>query len=244
MATSRNTLRQLVAGMMVISPIVLGAQTTSVVVVGVADAATGAPLTDARVRVPEANRAGTTNWIGEAFIPGIKAGRHTVEARKLGYEPGSVDVLVRGDSVGVVFRLIRVTPSLDTVVIRGVPVPWYLEEFERRRQGAFGRFLVAAQLDSLWNETVADVAARRFPGLRVEWVYPREFHLVSTHAATFLNKRCVPDVYVDRIYRRDDEVLALAAGEVAGIEYYSIAPPVQYQRLGQECGAILIWTKR
>ena len=57
---------------MVISRIMLGAQTTSVVVVGVADAAAGAPLTEARVRVPEANRAGTTNWIGEALLPGIR----------------------------------------------------------------------------------------------------------------------------------------------------------------------------
>jgi hypothetical protein len=146
--------------------------------------------------------------------------------------------------VGVVFRLIPVTPSLDTVVIRGVPVPWYLEEFERRRQGLFGRFLVAAQLDSVWSETVADVAARRFQGLRVEWIYPLQYHLVSTHASTFHSRRCKPDVYVDRVYRNDDEVLSLSAGEVAGIEYYSIAPPVQYQRLGQECGAILIWSKR
>ena len=231
-------------GMIVLSPIVLRAQATSVVVVGVADAATGAPLTEARVGVPDAKRTGTTNWIGEAVLAGISPGKHNVEARKLGYEPANALVLVRGDSVGVVFRLIRVTPSLDTVVIRGVPVPWYLEEFERRRQGLLGRFLVAAQLDSVWSETIADVAARRFPGLRVEWIYPDQFHLVSTHASTFLRRRCKPDVYVDRIYRRDDEVLAVTAGEVAGIEYYSIAPPVQYQRLGQECGAILIWTKR
>src|SRR6266576_1367791 len=85
---------------------------TTVVVAGVADAETGAPLTDALVRLPDLGRAARTDWIGEARIPGIKPGPVRIEVRKLGYAPSDITLMVKGDSIGPVFMLSRAT-TLD-----------------------------------------------------------------------------------------------------------------------------------
>ena len=149
-----------------LAPTALPAQMhKSVVVVGVADEITGAPLAEARVRVADLDRVAMTDWIGEARLVDVTRGQHRIEARQLGYEPASVSLLVNGDSVGVVCRLLRVSPTLDTVRITGAPVPWYLEKFEHRRHVGRGHFLTPSQLDSLGSEFGADVPVRHFPGL-------------------------------------------------------------------------------
>lgn len=228
-----------------LTPAAVLAQSRSVIVAGVADAATGAPLTDALIEVPDVHRVARADWLGEVRIGDIPAGERLVKARMMGYQPASVTLLVRGDSVGVVFRLIRATPSLDTVHIHGVAVPAYMEQFERRRQVGLGRFLVAAQLDSIPSESVADFIARRFPGLHADWNQSRtEVDLRSTHTTTSLQYVCAPHIYVDGLFVRGDILAGLASGDIAGVEYYSIAPPVQYARLGAVCGVILFWTKR
>src|SRR5258708_2805785 len=102
---------------------VLEAQTTSVVVAGVADAENGAPLTDALVRLPDLGRAARTDWIGEARIAGIKLGPVRIEVRKLGYAPSEITLMVKGDSIGPIFMLSRATTlATVTVLWRVVPV--------------------------------------------------------------------------------------------------------------------------
>jgi hypothetical protein len=41
-----------------------------------------------------------------------------------------------------------------------------------------------------------------------------------------------------------DDIAALSAGDVGGVEYYSNAPPVQYNRGGAVCGVMVVWTRR
>jgi hypothetical protein len=234
---------------MALAPTVLpGQMHKSVVVVGVADEITGAPLTEARVRVTDLDRVATTDWIGEARLVDVARGQHRIEARQLGYEPASVTLLVNGDSVGVVFRLLRVSQNLDTVRVTGARVPGYLEEFEHRRHLGLGRFLTSAQLDSLGSELVADVAGRRFPGLLVAWSSDHAaVQILSSHTTTSLDHLCVPQIYIDGFFRNSDALVTLEAADVAGVEYYTIAPPPQYvrnDRSGWGCGTLVIWTKR
>lgn len=90
------------------------------------------------------------------------------------------------------------------------------------------------------------MVARRFPGLRAEWNTSRTaVGLVSTRGSTPSTPECGPQVYIDGSYLGADALLpSLAAGDVAGVEYYSIAPPAQYTRAGPWCGTILFWTRR
>jgi hypothetical protein len=232
-----------------LAPTALPAQMhKSVIVVGVADEITGAPLAEARVRVTDLDRVAMTDWIGEARLVDVTRGPHRIEAQQLGYQPANVTMLVNGDSVGVVFRLLRVSSTLDTVRITGARVPAYLEEFERRRRVGLGRFLTSSQLDSLRSELVADVAARRFPGLLVRWSSDHTaVQILSSHTTTSLDHLCVPQVYIDGFFRNSDDLVTLQAADVAGIEYYTLAPPPQYvtnNKSGWGCGTLVIWTKQ
>jgi hypothetical protein len=224
-----------------------GQANKSVVVVGVADAITGAPLTNARVQISDLRRVARTDWIGEARVADVPSGEHRIEVRQLGYEPADAPLLVRGDSIGVVFRLLRSAQSIDTVRINGAVIPSYLEEFERRRRSGLGRYLTSPQLDSIPTESLADFAARRFTGLRAEWdISHTSVNLSSTRGPTSFTQVCKPQIYIDGYFRdrAEEDLGSLAAGDVAGVEYYTVAPPVQYSRSGPGCGTILIWTRR
>ena len=77
------------------------AQTTakaSVVIAGVTDAQTGAPLAEAEVSVSDINVSARTDWSGEVRIPNVAAGKHKFEIRRAGYEPLDVDLLVQGET--------------------------------------------------------------------------------------------------------------------------------------------------
>jgi len=240
----RETQEKALALLVLFTPAVGSGQANrSVIVVGVADAMTGAPITDATVQIPDLHRVARTDWIGEASVGNVTPGEHRIEVRQLSYEPAEASILVRGDSIGVVFRLVRSAQFLDTVRINGVMIPSYLEEFERRRRLGLGHYLSSRQLDSIPTEPVADFVARRFTGLRAQW---NTSHTAVGLGSTRSNRPCAPQIYIDGYFvdKPEEIVGSLAAVDVAGVEYYSIAPPVQYSRAGPGCGTILIWTRR
>jgi len=224
---------------------------TSVVVAGVADADTGAPLTDALVRLPDLGRAARTDWIGEARIAGIKPGLVRIEARKLGYAPADVTLIVNGDSIGPVFMLSRSTAALDTVRVFGQLVPARLEEFERRRHMGIGRFLTDSVLEKEGNLSLAVALSMRLPGIRAvqDPDIPSHSRLVSTRIGATtprgrgLQLDCAVDVYLDGFLYLDD-IDSISPREIAGVEFYTMgsAPP-RYRRGTGSCQVMLIWSK-
>ena len=125
----------------------LAAQTpakAAVVIAGVTDAQSGAPLADAEVSVSDLNVSARTDWSGEVRIPNVAAGQHKFEIRRAGYAPLDVDLMVQGDSIGPVFRLAKAatpagSPALAPVKVAGDPSTSYLADFERRRAQGRGR---------------------------------------------------------------------------------------------------------
>ena len=133
---------------------------------------------------------------------------------------------------------------LDTVHVTATRVPEYLEEFESRRVRGLGHYLTEAQLDSTKHERLADLIARRFTGIRAQWISGGEVSLVSTRGPISFHKPvCAPHVYIDAVFGRPD-LGSFQSGDVVGVEYYSDVPPVQYKRAGSQCGVILIWTRK
>lgn len=226
---------------------VVGAQTkTSVIVAGVADAETRAPLSDALVRLPDLGRAARTDWIGEARIPGIRPGQTRIEVRKVGYAPSDITLMVKGDSVGPVFMLSRATSALDTVRVFGQPAPARLQEFVTRRRLGIGRFLTDSVLEKEGSRSLVLVLSMRFPGVRAvpDPYTATHYHLVSTRGTGRLGGLgCAVDVYLDGFLYMDD-VDALYPTEIAGVEFYTetTAPP-QYRRGTGSCQVVLIWSK-
>lgn len=115
------------------------------------DAATGAPVAEAMVRVETADGvlvgAAFVNENGEAVVRVRAPGRYLVEVRRAGYYDGAVQVEAAGGQVQTEVRLARRPFALDTVVVyarrdneRG------REGFERRRATGEGVFLDSAYL--------------------------------------------------------------------------------------------------
>jgi hypothetical protein len=146
----------------------LDAQTRrSTLSVGVAEAATGAPIPGAEVLLPELKLIARTDALGHVAIPGIPEGTHRVRVRLIGFEPGDVQLQFRGDTTGAVFRLERSAVEIARVDISADPVPMQLKDFEVRRKQGIGRFLTEVDLERDSNRDFTDVATVRFPGLAV-----------------------------------------------------------------------------
>jgi hypothetical protein len=226
----------------------LEAQTSakaSVVIAGVTDAESGAPLADAQVSV-----SARTDWSGEVRIPNIAAGKHKFEIRRAGYAPLDVDLMVQGDSIGPVFRLAKAaTPALEPVKVAGDPSTSYLADFERRRAQGRGRFLTAADLDKKQNRSLVAVLANAFGGLMSTPDPARPGHnILMTRGTkprlTNVDVHCGIDVYLDNSQYLDD-LEALHPSDLAGVEYYPIeSAPGEYRKLTDNCGVLVLWSRK
>ncbi len=244
----RHALSLMLGGIFCPLTIVFPQPGTTVLVAGVADAQTGAPLTDALVRLPNLGRAARTDWIGEARIVGVKSGDVRIEVRKLGYAPADITLPVKGDSVGPVFMLERATSVLDTVRVFGQGVPSRLKEFENRRQIGIGRFVTDSVLEKERPLSLALAISMHFPGIRAiqDQDIASHYKLVSTRFSTSISLKlgpCSVDVYLDGMLYLDD-IDSILPDEVAGVEFYTMgsAPP-QYRRGTGSCQVVLIWLK-
>lgn len=212
----------------------------------VADGKTGAFLSGARVQLPSRKLTQSSDSVGEVRFRQLTAGVVRVTVLHAGYAPMQTDaILGLHDSTVVVFPMEEVSQPLDTVRVTAPASPEYLHDFEARRHLGLSRFLTSVQLDSTKHENVADLVARRFMGLRAVWDFTlTEVTLESRRGVTSFKHQCHPQVYIDEKPASADLLGWLQAGDVAGVEYYSNAPPVQYHRAGSACGVVLIWTTR
>jgi hypothetical protein len=256
---SRLTLAISLAALASTACLRLQAQTAakaSVVIAGVTDAESGAPLADAQVSVSDLNLSARTDWSGEVRIPNVAAGKHKFEIRRTGYAPLDVDLMVQGDSMGPVFRLAKAdtpstpgTPALEPVKVSGDPSTSYLADFERRRAQGRGRFLTAADLDKKANRSLVAVLANAFGGLMSTPDPARPGHNILTTRGTKprltnVDVHCGIDIYLDNSQYLDD-LEALHPSDLAGVEYYPIeSAPGEYRKLTDNCGVLVLWSRK
>jgi hypothetical protein len=227
----------------------------AIVIAGVTDAQSGAPLADAVVSVSDLNVSARTDWSGEVRIPNVAAGKHKFEIRRAGYAPLDVDLMVQGDSMGPVFRLAKAdtppvgTPALEPVKVAGDPSTSYLADFERRRAQGRGRFLTAADLDKKQNRSLVAVLANAFGGLMSTPDPARPGHnILMTRSTkprlTNVDVHCGIDIYLDNSQYLDD-LEALHPSDLAGVEYYPVeSAPGEYRKLTDNCGVLVLWSRK
>jgi hypothetical protein len=231
----------------------------AIVIAGVTDAQSGAPLADAVVSVSDLNVSARTDWSGEVRIPNVAAGKHKFEIRRAGYAPLDVDLMVQGDSMGPVFRLAKAeapgtpgtpgTPALEPVKVAGDPSTSYLADFERRRAQGRGRYLTAADLDKKQNRSLVAVLANAFGGLMSTPDPARPGHnILMTRGTkprlTNVDVHCGIDIYLDNSQYLDD-LEALHPSDLAGVEYYPIeSAPGEYRKLTDNCGVLVLWSRK
>jgi hypothetical protein len=212
----------------------------------IADRATGRAIEGAQVSIPARRLVSFSDSIGRASFRDLESGIVRITVTRSGYAQKTATVLIGlSDSIAVVLLIDAGGQQLDTVTVTAPMPKAYLREFDVRRAQGLGRFLTEAQLDSASHERLADFLARRFPGVRAEW---DRLHLsVQFGRAGFYSlsgKTCRVQTYIDDMPAQPGDIASLLSTDVAGVEYHSNAPPVQYRTAGSQCGVILVWTKR
>lgn len=137
------------------------------------DAATGAPVAEALVRVEEADgtlvASGFVNEAGVVVLRVRQAGPYRVRAQRAGYNEAAVQVDAGGRQVAAELRLARRPFMLDTLVVYGrLRNERGRQGFERRRSLGMGVFLDSAVLQERSRGAIytADVL-RGVPGLQL-----------------------------------------------------------------------------
>lgn len=230
-------------------PAQLGAQSTLLSVI-VSNASSNAPIVGADVHVPALGLLALTDSLGRVAFKELKPGLVKMTVRYPGFAPVTKTVVLGlRDSIAVYVSLANVAISLDTVRVDGHRDLEYLNEFVSRLRMGLGRFLTQEQLDSAGSERVADVASRRFTGIRAVWSLDRAsvslqslrgYYTLGGHGKAVCNVQ----VYIDGVLATGMDLAGLQSADVVGVEFYSNAPPVQYARAGSACGVMILWTRR
>jgi hypothetical protein len=258
---SSRLLSAIVALVIAATPSGLSAQKHSLVIASVADASSGAPLENAEVRLVDARMAAQTDWSGEARISEVPQGRYKFEVRHPGYAVLYVDLLVEGDSTGPVFRLASIgpVPSLEPVTVNALRPTSPLKDFETRRGQGIGKFLTADELAAQSNRSLMSIVVQAFNGLmatpdpeqtsRIILMTRRQDARLDLNALPedkhyLYESHCGVDIYLDGSQFKDD-LDTVKPGDLAAVEYYPMSSaPGQYRRLSENCGVLLLWSKK
>jgi len=130
----------------------------------VTDAASGAPISDARVTIVDTRLQSVTNSRGAYRITGVQPGTVPIEVRRIGYRTAVAQVtLDAGQENTSDFQLTVSVVMLDEVVITGTA-----GELQRRAQAAtVSDINVAGLMEKAPIGNVQDVLQSRVPGVSV-----------------------------------------------------------------------------
>lgn len=213
----------------------------------VRDSATGAPIPHAEVLITALNRREVADAQGRFTMHTVPGGRHLVLVRAIGYRAMGQPVEVA--SIGttrVEFTLTSEAVELDSVVVterpsmRGVGT-WGYQAFEERRRTRPGGIF----LDSTFfrqNEALDMRGALRRGGVPLDRRYG--WFVVGRPSGTRFE--CRVAMWVDGMPVTGITIRDFHPGMVQAVEVYrGVAQiPPQFDRLDQECGVMLIWTRR
>lgn len=226
----------------------LSAQTTISGVVQ--DSATGGPIANAEILIPAINRQTTTDGGGRFEIRNIPPGRHVVQVRAIGYRAKGESVETAGiGTTRVIFELTPEVVRLDSVVVTERPstrgIGMGFEAFEERRRTRSGIFIDS--VDMRRSESLDFRAVLRRSGVQLD----RRTGTRVVGRGAIRNFRqpsndCLLAVYLDGLRMQQFDLRDLHPGMLRAVEVYpSVAQtPPQYDRLDQDCGVMLIWTRR
>ena len=180
--THKSSAAVLATALALLPSAALSQAATSTFTIGVADAASGAPISSAEVLLPGLRLLIRTDSLGQARLAGVPLGAHRVRVRRLGFVPSDITLKFEHDTTDAVFRLEQSTTRLTTVDVEADATPTSLRDFEMRRKQGVGRFLTEGELAREQNREFVDVATARFPGLTVKTDESGRPHVVSTRS--------------------------------------------------------------
>ncbi|MDB4891487.1 MAG: hypothetical protein JWL61_3342 [Gemmatimonadetes bacterium] len=209
--------------------------------------ASGAPVANARVGLMGISAATLTRANGDFVLDSLPSGTQAIVVRQLGYRPTEVPVELSARSPArVTVKLGIYVPELSPVEVVSVRDEGLQKVgfSDRKRSSAGGYFMDPDQLEKRHATQFTDLL-RTVPGIRVSSAGNGQQTIQSTRSAT--GGGCVT-VYVDGAQWQSMEPGDLDSfirpEEVAAVEVYNgISTPPQFVTSGNNCAAVVVWTK-
>lgn len=211
--------------------------------------ANGQPLADAQVLILGTDQITKTGPDGSFVLNQLKGGTQMIEARAIGFARQRAEIEVRpAAGVTTTFALTRVATTLPELNVTARNRT--RSEFEQRRlTNIGGHFLTRADIVRKGSIRAEDLF-RGVAGIKVEPVGINDYRITSLRGGSGFSAECEPSVFIDglRIPLDPEAGLSLPVlpEEIEGIEIHQGpgTAPLQYRATGQNCGVILIWTRR
>ena len=209
----------------------------------------GLPLTDAQVLVLGTDRVTKTGPDGSFLLDKLKGGTQTIEARAIGFARQRVQVEVRpAQDVTTTLALAKVATVLPELNVTARNAT--RSEFEHRRATSIGgHFMTRADIVRRGSIRAEDLF-RGLAGIKVEPVGISDYRIISLRGGSGFSSVCEPSVFIDGLRIPLDPEAGLSIPvlpeEIEGIEIHQGpgSAPLQYRTVDQNCGVILIWTRR
>ena len=218
------------------------AQTPESVLAGVVVDSAGTPLAGAEVRVTATGYTARTDERGEFRLPGLTAGQHAIQVRRLGFRPETASVSIgAAPPAALLLRLRPIATQLPAVVVRRGRkrhTGRLAGFFERLESGSSGQFLTRDMIEVGNTRTLTNLL-QRMPGVEI----------FRGGQVRFRGRRCAPLVWLDGTEMPAGEVNldTFSPQSLEGIEIYmsSMNAPARFQgtRENGACGTIIIWSR-
>jgi TonB family protein len=205
----------------------------------------GVGIADVQLSVAGTTTIGATDEHGALRLTGVPAGPETIDARRLGFRPASIQVTVAPNATtAATITLVAVAQRLSPILVRGTvhASTHRLAGFYQRRQLGVGHFFTHDQIEKQHLYRLSDLF-RRIPGMRITSTD------VIQNAVRMRGESCAPLVWMDGnpLAAAEFDLDAVTPESVDAMEVYSGLAEVPPGFMGPNglgsCGVIVIWSR-
>jgi outer membrane receptor protein involved in Fe transport len=189
----------------------------------------------------------TTNDSGSYHIPAVGVGSQKLFARRVGFAPETVSVVVlAGDVMHADFIMTAAVQALPGEAVVADPTRGKMGPFNRRKARGVGAFVTRDDIEKRQPGTMSELL-RYLPGVAVTQKMagePQPVHMQrSVHSS--LQSTCVVQLYVDGHPYPHGNVDDFAPTLIEGVEVYRSASeiPADFRTRDATCGLIALWTR-
>lgn len=211
---------------------------------------TGARLANVAIVIAgraESGPRASSDDSGSFRLRGVDAGRVRAIARRLGYEPETLLVVVSpGVDVAADFVLRAVPVQLDGQNVDADASRGKMGPFNRRKARGVGAFVTRDEIERRQASSVSELL-RYLPGVGVTQRMagePQPVRMIRSANAS-MQSTCVVQIYVDGHPYPNGNVDDFEPMSIEGIEVYRSASeiPADFRTQDATCGVIALWTR-